>query len=128
MSKPMNKTNETKTLIVTETVSYEFTVPASMAEDGDSLKRFFAGHPDPWRDADFAAVTEREFEIRTAEPSEPDSSHDQSSSGVPGELLQSLKDLEIILSGKPYDRDEQALLREARQVIAKGNRHLARRG
>lgn len=64
MSKPMNKTNETKTLIVTETVSYEFTVPASMAEDVDLLKRFFAGHPDPWRDADFAAVTEREFEIQ----------------------------------------------------------------
>jgi hypothetical protein len=63
MSKPMNKTNETKTLIVIETVSYEFTVPASMAEDGDSLKRFFASHPDPWRDADFAAVTEREFVI-----------------------------------------------------------------
>ncbi|PAW70522.1 MAG: hypothetical protein B9S35_15075 [Opitutia bacterium Tous-C5TDCM] len=62
MSKPMNKTNETKTLIVTETVSYEFTVPASMAEDVDSLKRFFAGHPNPWRDADFAAVMEREFE------------------------------------------------------------------
>lgn len=61
MSKPMNRTNETKTLIVTETVSYEFTVPASMAEDVDSLKRFFAGHRDPWRNADFAAVTEREF-------------------------------------------------------------------
>jgi len=63
MSKPMNKTNETKTLIVTETVSYEFEVPASMAEDGDSLKRFFARHSDPWGDADFAAVLEREFDI-----------------------------------------------------------------
>lgn len=64
MSKPMNKANETKTLIVTETVSYEFTVPASMAEDRDSLKCFFAGHRDPWRDADFAAVLESEFEIQ----------------------------------------------------------------
>ena len=63
MSKPMNQTNETKTLIVTETVSYEFTVAASMAENGDSFRRFFASHPDPWRDADFAAVTEREFEV-----------------------------------------------------------------
>jgi hypothetical protein len=75
MSKPMNKTNETKTLIVTETVSYEFTVPALMAEHGDSLKRFFAGHPDPWRDADFAAVLEREFEVqapRTGRGSIPD--------------------------------------------------------
>lgn len=124
----MNKTNETKTLIVTETVSYEFTVPASMAEDETTLKRFFASHPDPWRDADFAAMLEREFEIRIAAPSEADPSHDRSSISVTGELLQSLKDLEIILSGKPYDRDEQALLREARQVIAKGNRHLARRG
>lgn len=63
MSKPMNKTNEIKTLIVTETVSYEFTVPASMREDEDSLKHSFASHPAPWRDADFAAVTEREFEV-----------------------------------------------------------------
>jgi hypothetical protein len=39
------------------------TVPASMVEDEDSLKHFFASHPAPWRDADFAAVTEREFEI-----------------------------------------------------------------
>ncbi len=59
----MNKTNETKTLIVTETVSYEFEVPASMAEDEATMKRFFASHSDPWRDADFAAVLEREFEI-----------------------------------------------------------------
>jgi hypothetical protein len=66
MSKPMNPTNETKTLIVTETVSYEFTVPASMAEDEVTVKRFFAGHRDPWRDADFAAVTEREFEVQAA--------------------------------------------------------------
>jgi|GEM_PF-1593983 len=75
MSKPMNQTNETKTLIVIETVSYEFTVPASMAEDDDALKRFFAGHRDPWRDADFAAVLEREFEVqapRTGRGSIPD--------------------------------------------------------
>jgi len=122
----MNKTNETKTLTVTETVSYEFTVPVSMQENDDALKRFFASHPDPWISADFAAVMEREFGIQTEETSESDQSPDQSSCGVAGELLRSLKDLEIILSGKPYDRDEQALLREARQVIAKGNRHLAR--
>jgi hypothetical protein len=41
MSKPMNQTNETKTLIVTETLRYEFTVPASMPENDDALKRFF---------------------------------------------------------------------------------------
>ena len=60
----MNTTNETKTLIVTETVSYEFTVPASMQENDDALKRFFASHPDPWRDADIAAVLERGFEVQ----------------------------------------------------------------
>jgi hypothetical protein len=75
MSKPMNQTNEIKTLIVTETVSYEFTVAASMAENGDSFGCFFASHPDPWRDADFAVVTEREFEVqapRTGRGSIPD--------------------------------------------------------
>ena len=75
MSKPMNPTNETKTLIVTETVSYEFEVPALMAEDEATVKRFFASQPDPWRDAAFAAVTEREFEIldpRTGRGSIPD--------------------------------------------------------
>ena len=35
------------------------------------------------------------------------------------ELLQSLCDLEIILSGKPYDRDEQKLLQAACAAIAK---------
>ena len=69
MSKPMNKANEIKTLIVTEAVSYEFTVPVSMGEDEDSLKHFFANHPDPWRDADFAAVKEREFEVCDLRPS-----------------------------------------------------------
>lgn len=34
-----------------------------MHETEETLKRFFARHPDPWRDADFAAVTDREFEI-----------------------------------------------------------------
>ena len=63
MSKPMNKANETKPPIVTETLRYEFTVPASMGEDEDALKHFFASHPDPLRNADFAAVTEREFEV-----------------------------------------------------------------
>jgi hypothetical protein len=59
----MSKPNETKTLIVTETLRYEFTVPASMPENDDALKRFFARHPDPWSEADFAAVVERDFEI-----------------------------------------------------------------
>jgi hypothetical protein len=59
----MNLMKETKTLIVTETLRYEFTVPASMPENDDALKRFFARHPNPWGGADFAAVTEREFEI-----------------------------------------------------------------
>ena len=58
---------ETKTLIVTETLRYEFSVPAAIHETEETLKRFFARHPDPWSDADFAAVTEREFEIETVE-------------------------------------------------------------
>ena len=61
----MNLMKETKTLIVTETLRYEFTVPASMPENDDALKRFFARHPDPWSEADFAAVTEREFEVES---------------------------------------------------------------
>ena len=59
----MSNTNETKTLIVTETVRYEFEVPASMPEDETTLKRFFGRQPDPWTGADFAAVTERDFEV-----------------------------------------------------------------
>ncbi len=59
----MNPMNKTKTLIVTETLRYEFSVPAAMHETEETLKRFFARHPDPWSEADFAAVTEREFEI-----------------------------------------------------------------
>jgi hypothetical protein len=46
-----------------------------MAEDDATVKRFFASQPDPWRDAAFAAVTEREFEIlapRTGRGSIPD--------------------------------------------------------
>lgn len=58
---------KTKTLIVTETLRYEFTVPAAMQENDDALKRFFARQLNPWNDADFAAVTEREFEIETVE-------------------------------------------------------------
>ena len=58
---------KTKTLIVTETLRYEFTVPAAMHETEETLKRFFARHPDPWSGANFAAVTERKFEIE-AEP------------------------------------------------------------
>lgn len=66
MSKPMNTTNETKTLIVTETVRYEFEVPASMPENDLALKRFFAARRNPWAEAGFAAVTERDFEIEAA--------------------------------------------------------------
>jgi hypothetical protein len=63
MSKPMNKTNEIKTLIVTETLRYEFTVPAAMAENEVSLRRFFTRQRNPWSEADFAAVIDRDFEI-----------------------------------------------------------------
>jgi len=59
----MNPMKKTKTLIVTETVRYEFGVPASMPDDETTLKRFFGSQPDPWTGADFAAVTERDFDI-----------------------------------------------------------------
>jgi len=52
---------KTKTLIVTETLHYEFEVPASLPEDEASLSRFFGGLADPWAAADFCSVTEREF-------------------------------------------------------------------
>jgi hypothetical protein len=61
----MNPMKKTKTLIVTETVRYEFEVPASMPEDETELKRFFGQQPDPWTGADFAAVTERDFLVQT---------------------------------------------------------------
>ena len=64
---PMKKT-KTKTLIVTETVRYEFEVPASMPEDETALKRFFGRQRDPWTGAAFAAVTERDFEVAAALP------------------------------------------------------------
>ena len=54
---------KTKTLIVTETVRYEFELPASMPEDEVTLKRFFGRQLDPWIGADFAAVTERDFVV-----------------------------------------------------------------
>ena len=54
-----------KTLIVTETVRYEFEVSASLPEDDATLKRFFGRQRDPWTGAYFAAVTEREFEVVT---------------------------------------------------------------
>lgn len=60
---PMKKKTKTKTLIVTETVRYEFEVPASMPEDEATLKRFFGKQPDPWTGAGFAAVTERDFVV-----------------------------------------------------------------
>jgi len=68
-SNTMSKPNRTKTLIVTETVRYEFEVPASMPESDLSLRRFFAAKSNPWSDADFSAVTERDFEIE-AQPFE----------------------------------------------------------
>ena len=60
---PMKKKTKTKTLIVTETVRYEFEVPASMPEDEATLKRFFGQQRDPWTGANFAAVTERDFVV-----------------------------------------------------------------
>lgn len=61
----MNPMKKTKTLIVTETVRYEFEVPASMPEDETRLKRFFGKQPDPWIGADFAAVTQRDFVVES---------------------------------------------------------------
>ena len=58
---------KTKTLIVTETVRYEFEGPASMSEDDVTLKRFFGRQTDPWTSADVAAVTERNFEVEAPE-------------------------------------------------------------
>lgn len=69
---PMKKT-KTKTLIVTETVRYEFEVPASMPEDETTLKRFFGKQPDPWTGADFSAVTEREFVVEASADANPKS-------------------------------------------------------
>ena len=66
---PMKKKTKTKTLIVTETVRYEFEVPASMPEDETTLKRYFGRQPDPWTGADFAAVTEREFTFQRSSSS-----------------------------------------------------------
>jgi hypothetical protein len=60
------KMTKTKTLIVTETVRYEFEVSASMPEDETTLKRFFGKQPDPWAGADFAAVTECDFVVQAS--------------------------------------------------------------
>lgn len=68
---PMKKKTKTKTLIVTETVRYEFEVPASMPEDETALKRFFGRQRDPWAGADFAAVTEREFVVEAPADENP---------------------------------------------------------
>ena len=68
--KPMNK-SKTKTLIVTETVRYEFEVPASMPDDETALKCFFGKQSDPWTGADFAAVTEREFVVEAPADANP---------------------------------------------------------
>ena len=62
---PMKKKTKTKTLIVTETVRYEFEVPASMPEDDATLKRFFGKQRNPWASAKFADVSERDFAVES---------------------------------------------------------------
>jgi hypothetical protein len=64
----MNTTLTTKTLIVTETVRYEFALPSDHPEDSESLTELFCSKDDPWREAEFAAVTERDVTVQTIEP------------------------------------------------------------
>jgi hypothetical protein len=64
----MNTTPTTKTLIVTETVRYEFVLPPNHPEDTESLIKLFCSKAHPWNEADFAAVTEREVTAQTVEP------------------------------------------------------------
>lgn len=65
----MNTTpTTTKTLIVTETVRYEFALPADHPEDAESLTELFCAKDDPWREASFAAVTDREVTVQTVQP------------------------------------------------------------
>jgi hypothetical protein len=65
----MNTTTPTtKTLIVTETLRYEFALPPDHPEDTESLTELFCSKEDPWREAEFAAVTEREVMVQTLEP------------------------------------------------------------
>ena len=58
----------TKKLIVTETIRYEFKLPPDHPEDHDSLKALFCAKADPWSEADFAAITERDFDVETWHP------------------------------------------------------------
>ena len=58
----------TKKLIVTETIRYEFELPPDHPEDHDSLKALFCAKQDPWSEADFAAITERDFDVETWQP------------------------------------------------------------
>ena len=58
----------TKKLIVTETIRYEFELSPDHAEDHDSLKALFCAKQDPWSEADFAAITERDFVVETWQP------------------------------------------------------------
>ena len=55
----------TKKLIVTETIHYEFELPPDHPEDHNSLKALFCAKQDPWSEADFAAITERDFDVET---------------------------------------------------------------
>ena len=64
----MNTTPTTKTLIVTETVRYEFALPLDHPEDAESLTELFCSKDDPWREATFAAVTDREVTVQTFAP------------------------------------------------------------
>ena len=58
----------TKKLIVTETIHYEFELPPDHPEDHDSLKALFCAKADPWGEADFAAITERDFDVEILQP------------------------------------------------------------
>ena len=58
----------TKKLIVTETIHYEFELPPDHPEHHDSLKALFCAKQDPWSEADFAAITERDFDVETWQP------------------------------------------------------------
>jgi len=60
--------NTTKKLIVTETIRYEFGLPPEHPVDHDSLKALFCAKQDPWSDADFAAITERDFDVEILQP------------------------------------------------------------
>ncbi len=58
----------TKKLIVTETIRYEFELPPDHPEDHGSLKALFCAKQDPWSEADFAVITERDFDVETWQP------------------------------------------------------------